>query len=243
MNAAHPPGSWSLRMKDLCAETGLTRQAIHFYIQEGLLPPGRKTGRNMAFYGPEHVERLQLVRKLQHERFLPLKAIKALLGERDETLESYSEAQRSFLAAVRSRVGVAAGADRPPVPAPTLLARGLVAATDLADLIESGVIAARRDPETGEWAVHAADVPLVSLFGALREAGITQEAGFSIEDLGLYERTIAQLVKQETALVVARLGHRPPEEVAATIERSIPIINALIGHLRERRVRDLLATV
>ncbi|MEZ4468408.1 MAG: hypothetical protein R3F43_29225 [bacterium] len=86
--------------------------------------------------------------------------------------------------------------------------------------------------------MHAADVPWSSLFGALREAGITQEAGFSIEDLGLYERTIAQLVKQETALVVARLGHRPPEEVAATIERSIPIINALIGHLRERRVRD-----
>ncbi|MCB9545613.1 MAG: MerR family transcriptional regulator [Myxococcales bacterium] len=243
MNAAHAPGSWTLRMKDLCAEAGLTRQAIHFYIQEGLLPPGRKTGRNMAFYGPEHVERLHLVRKLQHERFLPLKAIKALLGERDEALEGYSEAQRAFLQAVRTRVGGAAGADRPPVPGADLVARGLIEGHDLEQLVDSGAIAARRDPQTGGITVHAADVPLVTLFGALRDAGITEEAGFTIEDLGLYERTIARLVKQETALVVDRLGTRPPEEVAATIERSIPIINAIIGHLRERRVRDLLATV
>ena len=35
-DAAYP-----LRMKDLCAETGLPRQAIHFYIQQGLLEPGQ----------------------------------------------------------------------------------------------------------------------------------------------------------------------------------------------------------
>ena len=37
---------WCYRMKDLCEATGLPRQAIHFYIQQGLLPAGRKTGRN-----------------------------------------------------------------------------------------------------------------------------------------------------------------------------------------------------
>ena len=36
------------RMKDLCDRTGLPRQVIHFYIQQGLLPEGQKTGRNMA---------------------------------------------------------------------------------------------------------------------------------------------------------------------------------------------------
>ena len=41
--AAHP-----YRMKDLCELTGLPRQVIHFYIQQGLVPPGVKTGRNMA---------------------------------------------------------------------------------------------------------------------------------------------------------------------------------------------------
>ncbi len=72
------------RMKDLCERTGLLRQVIHFYIQQGLVPEGHKTGRNMAYYGEEHVERILLVRRLQHERFLPLRAIKALLNEQDE---------------------------------------------------------------------------------------------------------------------------------------------------------------
>ncbi|HMY59542.1 MAG TPA: MerR family transcriptional regulator, partial [Pseudomonadota bacterium] len=73
----------TLRMKDLCARTGLPRQAIHFYIREGLLPEGRKTGRNMAYYGEEHIERIALIRRLQEERFLPLRAIKVVLGAKD----------------------------------------------------------------------------------------------------------------------------------------------------------------
>ena len=92
---------WSLRMKDLCDLTGLPRQAIHFYIQQGLLPAGHKTGRNMAFYGDEHVERLKLIKKLQHERFLPLKAIKALLDDQDT---AFSAAQRGFLLGVKQRL-------------------------------------------------------------------------------------------------------------------------------------------
>jgi len=227
-------------MKDLCAQSGLTRQAIHFYILEGLLPGGRKTGRNMAFYGPEHVERLLLIRRLQHERFLPLKAIKDLLGERDQTLVGYSASQRGFLEAIRRVLPTTeAGA----VPAEELLARGLIDAGDLSELVEQGAIAGRRDPETGTIAVHAPDVPLVALFGELRRAGITQEAGFTIEDLGLYEQAVARLIRLETVLVLERLGQRPPEEVAALIERTIPITNAIIGHLRQRRVRDLLASL
>ena len=59
-----------LRMKDLCDATGLGRQAIHFYIREGLLSEGKKTGRNMAYYTEAHIERLRLIRRLQDEQFL-----------------------------------------------------------------------------------------------------------------------------------------------------------------------------
>ena len=34
---------WSLKMKDLCELTGLPRQAVHFYIQEGLVPEGDRS--------------------------------------------------------------------------------------------------------------------------------------------------------------------------------------------------------
>ena len=92
---------WCYRMKDLCEATGLPRQAIHFYIQQGLLPSGRKTGRNMAWYTEEHLERLHLVKKLQHERFLPLKAIKALFDGEDGV---FSPRQYAFLAGVKERL-------------------------------------------------------------------------------------------------------------------------------------------
>ncbi|MFN8644674.1 MAG: MerR family transcriptional regulator [Candidatus Binatia bacterium] len=61
-------------MRDLTRATGLTRETIHFYIAQGLLPPGTKTGRNTAEYGREHLERLQRIRDLQAQHFLPLRA-------------------------------------------------------------------------------------------------------------------------------------------------------------------------
>ena len=90
------------KMKDLCRETGLERQAIHFYISEGLLPPGEKTGRNMAWYSDEHLERLHLIKKLQHERFLPLKAIRAVIDGREDT---FPPAQQKFLEAMKVNLG------------------------------------------------------------------------------------------------------------------------------------------
>lgn len=91
----------TLKMRDLCDATGLNRQAIHFYIQQGLLPPGEKTGRNTATYTPAHLERLQLIRRLQHERFLPLEVIKDLLSAREDR---YSDTQRGFLRRLRARL-------------------------------------------------------------------------------------------------------------------------------------------
>ena len=54
-----------LRMRDLVRESGLPRETIHFYRQQGLLPEPVKTGRNTALYTQEHVERLRRIRELQ----------------------------------------------------------------------------------------------------------------------------------------------------------------------------------
>ena len=65
-----------LRMRDLTEDAGLTRQAIHFYIDEGLLPPPASKRRNSAVYSTVHLERLRWIRRLQNEHFLSLSAIK-----------------------------------------------------------------------------------------------------------------------------------------------------------------------
>ena len=128
------------RMKDLCDRTGLSRQVIHFYVEQGLLPEGRKTGRNMAYYAESHVERIKLIRQLQHERFLPLRAIRAVLDEEDEGL---SKEQRRLLVDVKHRLGSLgiAGSDEPSlVPLQPLLLRAGVSRADAEGLAKAGIL-------------------------------------------------------------------------------------------------------
>ena len=58
---------------------------IKHYLREGLLGDDDgivRTSRNMAWYPPEYVERIRLIKRLQEERFLPLRLIKELLADR-----------------------------------------------------------------------------------------------------------------------------------------------------------------
>ncbi|WP_158885974.1 MerR family transcriptional regulator [Amycolatopsis anabasis] len=53
-----------MRMAELSRESGVPVATIKYYLREGLLPPGERTGPNQARYGREHVRRLGLVRAL-----------------------------------------------------------------------------------------------------------------------------------------------------------------------------------
>jgi DNA-binding transcriptional MerR regulator len=55
---------WTLR--ELATRTGVPGRTIRYYISRGLLAPPLRGGRN-AFYGTDHIERLQEIRKLQSE--------------------------------------------------------------------------------------------------------------------------------------------------------------------------------
>lgn len=80
-------GSRGLRMNQLSAATGLPRSTILFYLAQGLLPPPVKTSRNMAYYPPECVERLNLIKTLQGRYRLPLEKIRGALEMSDQGQE------------------------------------------------------------------------------------------------------------------------------------------------------------
>lgn len=73
-----------LRMKELCEATGLPKSTLLFYVDQGLLPQPVKTSPNMAFYPPECVERVALIRQLQSGQRFSLAKIKSILKARDE---------------------------------------------------------------------------------------------------------------------------------------------------------------
>jgi DNA-binding transcriptional MerR regulator len=74
-----------LKMSELADASGVSAATIKHYLREGLLGDEEgivRTSRNMAWYPPEYVDRIRLIKRLQEERFLPLRLIKELLSER-----------------------------------------------------------------------------------------------------------------------------------------------------------------
>lgn len=72
--ASEPP---RYTIDELTAVTGIPSRTIRFYQSAGALQPPHKIGR-VGFYGPEHVERLELIGRLQ-DRGLRMRAIKDLV--------------------------------------------------------------------------------------------------------------------------------------------------------------------
>jgi DNA-binding transcriptional MerR regulator len=73
-----------LRMKELTEATGLPKSAILHYVACGLLPEPLRTGRNMAYYDPSCVERLNFIKSMQGRYSFPLSKIKTLLAGKDQ---------------------------------------------------------------------------------------------------------------------------------------------------------------
>ena len=232
---------WCYRMKDLCEATGLPRQAIHFYIQQGLLPAGRKTGRNMAWYTDEHIERLRLIKKLQHEQFLPLKAIKALFDGEEGV---FSPSQHAFLAGVKEHVAesLKTSDDRSPTMTPQQIAdKTGVPAEDVERAFELGLVGGARS--SGELRIAAADVWIFEVFGQVRALGFTPDLGFRVEDMALYQDAITKLLNEEVRLVSSRLSELPPEKAAIMIESVVPILDHYIMRVHSTKIREFFANV
>ncbi len=66
-----------LTIEDLAKRTGLPLRTLRYYIQEGLLPGPDSLGK-YARYSQEHLDRLEIIRRLKNLR-LPLSEIRHLL--------------------------------------------------------------------------------------------------------------------------------------------------------------------
>lgn len=231
------PAPIKLRMKDLCAATGLSRQAIHFYIQRGLLAEGEKTGRNMAWYGPAHVERLRLIRRLQEERFLPLRAIRALLADDTAALPP---SQQRLLAEIAARLPaeLRSGADRT-VRLADALTRHDVTRADGERLIALGYLPVRG---TGKKRELPADAErLLALWAQWRALGFTEARGFTVDDLAIFADATERLVAIETELLLTRFADLPGADAAPLLERALPVVHATLLHFHLAAVRAVFA--
>ena len=86
MSTESPPGDRpGFKISELAEAAGVSPGTVKHYLREGLLGHDAeivRTSRNMAWYPPEHVARIRLIKRLQEQRHLPLRMIGELLADR-----------------------------------------------------------------------------------------------------------------------------------------------------------------
>ena len=87
-----------LKISEVAEASDTSLTTVKYYVREGLIRPAKKTSPNMAYYAPEAVEQVRLIRRLQGERFYPLSVIRRLLRQGDpgeaELLHAISKADQ-----------------------------------------------------------------------------------------------------------------------------------------------------
>lgn len=223
-----------MKMKELERETGIGRETIRFYIREGLLPEPVRPKRNVATYGPRHVARLRLIKRLQQERFLPLSVIKTIVRSEAENPASGFEA---FIG-LESRLGplLTEPRDLAPKKISVVAKESGVDVGDIRKLADIGLI--HIDTKSGaEW-LSPRNARLVGLIGESRAAGYTEEdAAYTIEDFRIYAQIAEVLARHEVATFYRNLGRRiNSEEAARLAARGVQIGNEIIALVRTEKI-------
>jgi DNA-binding transcriptional MerR regulator len=220
-----------LKMSELVDQSGVSPGTIKHYLREGLLGGDgdgdiARTSRNMAWYAPALVERVKLIKRLQEERFMPLKVIRgviesdpdrmrALIALEDRILEQAAAAQES------ERVSAAAARKRFGVPA-NVLDR----------LAELGVLS----PTSRGY--DADDVLIIKAISRFRASGYDEALGFTVYDTLRYRDALAPLVEEEVRTLLDRLaGEVEPERAVAIIASGAEPLRELIGAMHSKALR------
>jgi DNA-binding transcriptional MerR regulator len=211
-----------LRMRELAAASGVPAPTIKHYLREGLLPEPVKTSRNMAYYPPDFVDRIKLIKRLQEERFMPLKAIKNVLDEDPDRAKAMLELGDQILdralAGERSRTSAAQVRKRYGVPKEVL--------DRLAEL-------AVLTPNSRGYT--PSDVTIIEAISRFRAGGYDEQIGFTVYDTLRYKAALEELVRQEVDVVMDRLaGEVPTERVVEMLEAGAEPLKDLIGALHTK---------
>jgi DNA-binding transcriptional MerR regulator len=207
-----------LKMSELAERSGVSAGTIKHYLREGLLGQGDdvvRTSRNMAYYPPDYVDRIRTIKRLQEERFMPLRAIKDALERaaagRDDERVSAAEAKRRY-----------------EIPQNVL------------DRLKDIEVLT---PTSKGY--DADDVKIIEAISRFRAGGYDEALGFTVYDTLRYQEALAPLVQEEVRVLLDRVAgevsvDRAVEIIASGAEPLRDLIGAmhsklLLAELRRRR--------
>jgi len=219
------PAKELLKISELAERSGVPVATVRHYLREELLPAPVKTSRNMAYYPPEFVERIRLIKQLQEERFMPLRVIRDLLGREDtdpERLRAMIELEDRILERALAE-------ERERIPAEEVGRRYDVPQEVLGRLAQLGILSPDGD------GYSPSDVRIVEAIGRFRAGGYDERLGFTVYDTLRYKRALEPLVAEEVNVLTQRLaGDLDPERALEIVEAGVGPLNDLMAALHTK---------
>ncbi len=211
-----------LKMSELADASGVSAGTIKHYLREGLLPEPVRTSRNMAYYPPDFVERIRLIKQLQEERYMPLRAIRSVLEDDPDRARALVELEDRILdralAGDESRVSAAEVSRRYEIPREAL-----------DRMVEIGLLS----PNSRGFSPR--DVQVVEAVSRFRAGGYDEQIGFTVYDTLRYKRAMELLVAEEVSVVLERLaGELEPDRVVDLLEAGVEPLRDFIAALHSK---------
>jgi DNA-binding transcriptional MerR regulator len=209
-------------MRELAAQSGVSAGTIKHYLREGLLPEPVRTSRNMAYYPPDFVDRIRVIKQLQEERFMPLKAIKRVMEEDPDRTRALVELEDRVIER-------AAAGEEARVSAAELRRRYEVPKEVLDRLEELEVLTPTKR------GYSPTDVKIVEAIARFRAGGYDERIGFTVYDTLRYRSALEELVKEEVEVLLGRLaGEMEPDRALKLIDDGREPLNDLIAALHSK---------
>jgi DNA-binding transcriptional MerR regulator len=232
--AAAKGGEGLLKMSELVERSGVSAPTIRHYIREGLLGDGadiRRTSRNMAYYPESFVERLELIKRLQEERFMPLRVIKEILDQNPEQAKALIELEDRILE--RALATEASGR----ISERDVHERYEIPENALARLCELGVLTPDED------GYDADDTKIIEAISRFRAGGYEEALGFTVYDTLRYREALEPLVEEEVRALLDRLvGEVEVERAVQIITAGAAPLHDLIGAMHSKLLRAELVS-
>jgi DNA-binding transcriptional MerR regulator len=207
-----------LKMSELAERSGVSAGTIKHYLREGLLGNGdevKRTSRNMAYYPEDFVERVRLIKRLQEERFMPLRVIRQVMAGDPENAARLIELEDRIIEQA-IKAGETGRVSRAKVRSAYDLPRNVL---DRLEELEILTPSAR--------GYDADDVAIIEAISRFRAGGYEEAIGFTVYDTLRYREALQPLVEEEVRVLLDRLAGK------VDVERAVEIIASGAEPLRE----------
>jgi DNA-binding transcriptional MerR regulator len=189
------------------------------------LPEPVKTSRNMAYYPPEFVDRIRLIKQLQEERYMPLRVIRELL-ERDDAEPQRLRAMLDLEDRILER---ALAGERERVPSGEVRDRYDIPREVLDRLAELGILS------PNGVGYSPSDVRIIEAITRFRAGGYDERLGFTVYDTLRYKQALEPLVAEEVDVLTQRLaGDLDPDRAIEIVEAGVGPLNDLMAALHTK---------